>query len=299
MFSITTKTNIRDGEYNTWCRDTRALFVKRFLKRNPFTEFRGCRLRKCPFGDDCRGAHHIKELKILPNIKEWSIIDKSSFDFVKYFIIMKDVIKSNTIKLSIKEKEITMEIDTMNFFQVLNFWQSLAFKYGKIKKNLFSSRKYHGKKTNTFHDFKFREDVPIFTFENEDYMWALQRMISMCHQQKSFIDKIEKKEKVTIRDICCGDFNCKFGVHHIDEMICMEDFLTGTCSCFETGDEKKQHYCRDGMVPFNIQYRAYIEAKAMKEKEEIEKLNELKTRSGVKKVRKIRKLKKLIKLVRK
>ncbi len=295
MFSITTKTTIRDGEYNTWCRDTRALFIKRFLKRNPFTEFRGCRLRICPYGDDCRGAHHIKELNILPNIKEWSIINKSSFDFVKSFIIMKEVIKSNIIKLSIEEKEIVVDIDTMDFFQVLNFWQSLAFKYGKIKKNLFSSRRYKGKKTRTLRDFKFKEDVPNFYFEDEDHMWALQRMVSMCPQQKYFIDKIEKREKVTIRDICCGDINCKFGVHHIDEMICIEDFLTGTCSCFESEGEKKQHYCRDGMTPFNIQYKEYIETTVIKEKEEIEKLNKLKTRSSVKKVRKIRKLIKLVK----
>jgi len=296
MFSITSKTHIRDGNYHTWCRDTRALFVKSFLKRNPFTEFRGCRLRRCPYGDDCRGAHHIKELKVLPNIKEWSTINKSRFDFVKYFIIMKEVIKSNIIKLSIKEKEIAREIDTMDFFQVLNFWQSLAFKYGKIKKNLFSSRRYKGKKSPTRHEFKFKEDIPNFTFEGEDHMWALQRMVSMCPHQKSFIDKIEKRERVTIRDICCGDINCKFGVHHIDEMICMEEFLTGTCSCFETEGEKKQHYCRDGMIPFNIQYKEYIEATVMKEKEAIEKLNKLKTCSGVKKVRKLRKR---IKLVRK
>ena len=300
MLSNTRTNIIRSGDYTTWCRDTRANFIVSHLRRNPFTEFRGCSLRRCPYGDECRGAHHIKELKVLPHIAHWNSLDKSKINFVEYYHSMKDIIKSNSSKLSIDEKEIIRGIDTLDFFQLLNLWYTLALKYGKIRKDLVSTRRYKGTRNSrrTTHNFKFKEDVPNLVFENEDNMWALQRMTVMCEQDLNFKLKIESGDRVTIRDICCGDFNCKHGVHHIDEMICKEDFLTGSCSCFDEGiegtrGEIKQHFCRDGMKPFNLQYDEFIEEKERIEREEIEKLQVVKT------VKKIRKIKKLVKPIKK
>ena len=43
--------------------------------------------------------------------------------------------------------------------------------------------------------------------------------------------KLDKTKEISVKDICCGDINCKEGVHNKSDLICIDDMMTGKCSC--------------------------------------------------------------------
>ena len=67
--------------------------------------------------------------------------------------------------------------------------------------------------------------------------WPTQtsRPAKQIENNKKKIDEIDKDK------ICCGSYNCKEGVHSINELICIDDFLGfGCCSCLSKIDSQKR-----------------------------------------------------------
>jgi hypothetical protein len=66
----------------------------------------------------------------------------------------------------------------------------------------------------------------------------------------------ERKTGLDLSDLCLATGkNCKHGVTNMNELLCVDDFLTGTCTCPSMGEKSRMiHYTYYKMVPFNKQY---------------------------------------------
>jgi hypothetical protein len=59
----------------------------------------------------------------------------------------------------------------------------------------------------------------------------------MCQKYSS----LSPDKSVFIKEICCGDINCKEGVHSQSELVCIDNLLTGKCDCLSQEEiEEKQ-----------------------------------------------------------
>jgi hypothetical protein len=66
----------------------------------------------------------------------------------------------------------------------------------------------------------------------EDIAWSFERILRYCPMHKKVQDNLDKRQQITVWDLCLATgLNCKDGVHYQDEHLCIDDFLTGICSC--------------------------------------------------------------------
>lgn len=234
---------------NLWCRDTRGQEVVRILGFNPFTEEKGCRVRECTYGKECKGAHSLSEFIITPHINRWLKLNKATFPFCDLHNEIVNVIKSDKVKIK-DNNDLVIKIntiDTMNFIEQLNLWHDLSCYYRKMAKTL--HKKYEWKSAVpppiNPQGYIFADDVPCFYLseKTEDYAWAFDRITRVCNMHSRFKSKVSLKQKVTIRDLCLGEMNCKEGTHYVDEQVCVDNFLTGSCSCVSKAefDTQKQN----------------------------------------------------------
>lgn len=283
---------------NLYCRDARANEIIAILGESPFKTGKGCHIRECPYGIECKGAHRKEEIQYYPHILKWHKLNKSSFNFIDVYneilkVILFDKNKITTIPENFNKIKI---INELTFIELVQLWHDLACFYRKLNKK------------------NSRDDFPNFNLsdEIEDHCWAFVRMTVFCNTHKTFRENYSRKQKMTIWDICLGDKNCKEGVHNINEYLCYDDFLTGKCNCIpkEVYDKEKQilndkvqmlqknilenkdenklkvlkiklnnalgsiadyqrkiHYTDEGMIPFNIQHATYKNKLAIKEEE--------------------------------
>jgi hypothetical protein len=236
--NITTENKIIHPLKNLWCRDTYAHYIIKNSNHNPFRQGKGYNIRHCTYCNNCRGAHSLEEIKPYPYIYYWNNLDKSKYNFVNMFVNIVSVINRDKSKInsfsSFNEK--ISKINKMNFIEVLQLWHELSCHYRKIAKELPKKRDWkspipHVTKSS---GYVFADDVPGFYLDDktlEDNAWAFVRMTRFCNTYLTFNNKIKKQENVTIWEICLGEINCKEGVHNINESICIENFLTGICSC--------------------------------------------------------------------
>jgi hypothetical protein len=300
----TTTDKIIQPPKNLWCRETYAHYIIKNNNYNPFRQGKGYNIRHCTYCNNCRGAHSLEEIRTYPYIYYWNNLDKSKYNFVNMFVNIISVINRDKSKInsfsSFNEK--ISKINTMNFIEVLQLWHDLSCYYRKIAKELPKKRDWkspipHVTKSS---GYVFADDVPGFYLDDktlEDNAWAFVRMTRFCNTYITFNNKIKKQENVTIWEICLGEINCKEGVHNINESICIENFLTGKCSCntkeefdsiklnlqeeinnleeinnstntkeYEHINKKKSelndmqrkiHYTECGMKPWNIQFEEY------------------------------------------
>lgn len=203
---------------NLWCRDAKANDIIKIIGYNPFRVCRGAHIRECIYGEKCRGSHSREDIKIYPYIQKWSNVDKSTYNFPE---MHEDILLSiNRDKVKLKSNSYLFNevsnINRMNFIEVLNLWNNLATYYRKMAKEQ--------NNTNDIPDFHLNEKI-------EDNAWAFDRLTKFCQMHKSLKEKISQKIPVIIWDICLGETNCKNGCHYLDETICIDDFLTGSCTC--------------------------------------------------------------------
>ena len=293
----TLKNDIHDNRKNLYCRDAKANEIIRILGINPFNTGKGCNIRECPYGTDCKGAHRKEEIQIYPHISKWNNLDKSKFDFIKiYKNLLETITKDKTKIKGINDFKNKLEnINELNFIELIQLWHDLSCCYRKLAKKI--PKKFNNP-IETVHTsgYTYSEEVPKFYLdeENEDNCWSMVRTIQICNVHKTFKENYMKKQKVTIWDICLGDKNCKEGVHNTNELLCIDDFLNGKCSCvtkeahdnkikslnekinsYQTNkpsnyqikinnllneiadNQRKIHYTDENMIPFNIQYSEY------------------------------------------
>jgi len=237
------KENIENTK-NLWCRDARVKNIISILNRNPFRQGRGCHIRECN-KTDCRGAHTKEEIKILPHLLKWDRLDKSTVNFPEIYFEIITVINDEKSKLKlvdsdkvpviVAEKTIKLNLNELNFIELIQLWRELACYYRKISKETQRRKDWKFPHPPKLHQsgYIYSDEVPGFYLSDklEDYIWALERMTNYCKKQIDFVENIKNKQYITIWDICLGDKNCKEGVHYLDEILCIDDFLTGTCNC--------------------------------------------------------------------
>jgi hypothetical protein len=165
----------------------------------------------CKFGESCRGAHSEKDIILYSGNKHFNELDKSTYNFSLLFEKIKETIISEKYKVKLeKHVNIIDNIDKLNNIELLQLWRELACYYRKISKT--------------------DKAIPQFDLkEHEDIAWAFERKTKLC---KTFLEE-NKKEKIHINKdkICCGSYNCKEGVHSINELICIDDFIGIDCNC--------------------------------------------------------------------
>jgi hypothetical protein len=66
----------------------------------------------------------------------------------------------------------------------------------------------------------------------DEIAMSFERTTHLCYHMIKLNDAVRNRNKIDVNDICLGTgANCKFGVNKTTEMVCTQDFLTGTCSC--------------------------------------------------------------------
>jgi hypothetical protein len=198
------------------------MFKKNLLCRHAlYNELTG-EYNTCKFEDSCRGAHSEKDIILYPGNKHFNELDKSTFNFSLLFEKIKETIIQEKFKVKL-EKHVNMidNIDKLNNIELLQFWRELACYYRKISKT--------------------DKAIPQFDLkEHEDIAWAFERKTKLC---KTFFEENNKKkiDEIDKDKICCGSYNCKEGVHSINELICIDDFLgNNCCSCLSKIDSQKR-----------------------------------------------------------
>ena len=229
---------------NLWCRDARAKFVINLLGFNPFYQSKGCHVRECTFGETCRGAHNASDIKLLPHISRWNRYDKKNIDFPHMEVHIKFIINKDKTKLKLKLinpfNEKINKIEDFNIIEIVQLWRELACYYRKISKEIPRKCDWKSSVPPKTHEsgYVFSDDVPGFYLDEkiEDNAWTFDRITRWCNIHQEFKNKIARKEKVIIWDMCLGETNCKEGVHFINEYLCYDNFLTGKCDCISLNE---------------------------------------------------------------
>ena len=151
----------------------------------------------CKFGEDCRGAHSEENIILYPGNKLFNELDKSIYNFLLLFGEIKKTIISEKYKIKLERHVNTIDnIDKLNNIELLQLWRELACYYRKISKT--------------------DKAIPQFDLkEYEDVAWAFERKTKLC---KTFLEE-NNKGNINKDKICCGSYNCKEGVHNINELI--------------------------------------------------------------------------------
>lgn len=200
--SLTKKTyQCKDYLSSKTCDFLSKKFGFRFI---PFTESDKAKVRRCQWNSKnkgpCKGAHGSEEMIIQKHIKSFSEFDLSNFDILTGFQNMKNCIEMSEKKVSIEDKLNIQNImkNPDDFIGILKLWKDLREIYGTIKSCLNQDEEYKDKKwkdkrkPSNLETYKFRKDIPTFTFPNEDIYWEIFRRLNMCPRRTIVTGKICK-----------------------------------------------------------------------------------------------------------
>ncbi len=228
MMSTDISKNKKDDKYkqqhkNTWCIPYLASYLNNELNYNITGSF------ECRYKDSCRQAHCKSEIIEMDHIKAWRNRDKSSVNLLD---IKKNIIQtiatSKDSVIDVKFRSGIINIESMQFDELLHFWFDITCFHRRLAKELPSREHWNSRNTpNPTGGFFFKNDVPKFYLDNEEDVWSLQRTLRMCYKHS----QLSPDKSISIKDICCGDINCKEGVHCPSEVVCVDNLLTGKCSC--------------------------------------------------------------------
>ncbi len=187
--------------------------------------------RPCKFGADCYNAHKEEDIEEKPLIAMWNRIkDFSTFDIGAMMDNILEVMsKSKDLVNNPKYRSGIANINSLGFIELLGFWYDIACHHRRIAKELPSKREWQDTKSKPMpiEEYHFSGDVPQFYLEKEDNVWALERVLHMCPDYA----KLTKTRRMNMNEICGGSINCKKGVHHVEDLVCVDNLLTGECSC--------------------------------------------------------------------
>jgi len=183
----------------------------------------------CKFGETCRGAHTSDEVIEKQCIKKWKKCDKSHIDILD---LMEKVItileKNKELVQNTKYRCKLLTINKMRIDELFIFWYDIFYYHHRIAKELPSKKAWtnHKSKPQPIEGYNFKDDVPSFYIENDD-LWSIERMLHLCDKFKS----LDKSTKMSVKNICIGDINCKEGAHNVNDLICIDNLMNGSCSC--------------------------------------------------------------------
>ena len=208
------------------CKFTYAKLITDKLKWTPFVGKSGRPLNPRPCEYECKCAHSFDKIKLFPSIYQFNSIDKGKYDWVALYVALTKTLKDDR------------NIKGMNFIQLIQRWKNLATE---------------NRKNKSLNGYFLPNDM-------EDFAWAFERTTHYCPDAMKVNNMIaEKKSGLDLSDLCLATgMNCKHGVTNMNELVCADDFLNGTCSCPSIGVKDRMiHYTDYKMIPFNKQYEEY------------------------------------------
>lgn len=203
-----------EKKYYLWCMPA----YKYYLYTN------GKKLHKCYF-KNCNRAHFPNQIKLYQknkvllemDLKDLNIIELKDAMIESLNLNYQDINKHNIIKPKIILTQ--KRINELDFFVMLNYWIKSARYFRKLKKVNPHTKNITTMKIN-------------LSNEKENILWALNRMIHMCDVHQKCINNIIKKRKdLQKNEFCIGGQNCKEGCHKRSELLCIDDFMNGSCDC--------------------------------------------------------------------
>jgi hypothetical protein len=231
---------------DVWCIPTYATLLKK-------KGYKISNVGYCRYGDNCRGAHNHKEIKKRHDITKWETRDKSNINLSYIQDNVIETIKSSyEYVINPKYRSQIQNIDSLRFDNLLHFWFDITCYHRRIFKSdkIVFKKQWTDKQSKppALEGFHFKDDVPQFKLNSniEDDVWLLERTLRMCEKH----DKLCPIDEISIKDLCCGDINCKEGVHNVEDLVCIDNMLYGECKCptFEQNEQLKQDYIKQGML---------------------------------------------------
>ena len=189
----------------------------------------------CKFGIKCHGAHTPDEIVEKYKIKNWKKSDKSNINILELMERVINILEKNREMVqNIKYRSKIQNIHKMRIDELFIFWFDIFYYHHNISKKLPTKKSWTDNKSKPMpvEGYNYKDDVPCFYIDNEE-IWAIERMMHMCPKFLA----LDKSIKMSVKDICIGDINCKEGSHDINDLICIDNLITGSCSCIPS----KQH----------------------------------------------------------
>jgi hypothetical protein len=183
----------------------------------------------CKFNEKCKGAHSYDEIVEKHSIKKWKLSDKSHINILELKDRVIEILEKNKEMIqNIKYRTKIMNLHTLRIDELFAFWYELFYYHHRISKELPTKKAWTNTKSKPapIEGFNYKDDVPNFYIENDD-LWAIERMMHLCPKFMS----LDKTIRVSVKNICVGDINCKEGAHDINDLICIDNLITGNCNC--------------------------------------------------------------------
>ncbi len=214
-----------DNIKSIWCRSYYGMDLNK--KGYKITE-----IYPCKFGEKCHGAHTADEIIEKAKIKKWKKADKSNINVLEFMESVIDILEKNREMIqNTKYRSKIPNIHKMRIDELLMFWYEVFYYHHNISKKLPTKKAWTDTKSKPLpiEGFHYKDDVPNFYIDNED-IWDLERMLHMCPKYIA----LDKEVRMSVKNICVGDINCKEGVHDINDLICIDNLITGSCSCISS-----------------------------------------------------------------
>ncbi len=207
---------------NIWCRSYYGMELNK--KGYKITE-----IYPCKFGDKCHGAHTSDEIIEKSKIKKWKKADKSNINILDFMERIIDILEKNREMIqNTKYRAKVSNIHKMRIDELFMFWSEMFYYHHNISKKLPTKKAWTDNKSKPLpiEGYNYKDDVPNLYIDNED-IWDLERMLHMCPKYLA----LDKSVRMSVKNICIGDINCKEGVHDLNDLICIDNLITGNCSC--------------------------------------------------------------------
>ncbi len=213
----------KEDNYKTiWCRSYYGMELNKL-------GYKVSDIYPCKFSEKCNGAHSKDEIIEKSHIKKWKLSDKSHINILDLMEKVIEILEKNKEMVqNVKYRTKLLNINKMRIDELFALWYEIFYYYHRISKELPTKKAWNNPKSKPFpiEGYNYKDDVPDFYIENDD-LWAIERMMHLCDKYKS----LDKSTRVSVKTICIGDINCKEGAHDINDLICMDDLINGSCSC--------------------------------------------------------------------
>ncbi len=219
--------DIEDNNKTIWCRSYYGMELNK-------QGYKICEIYPCKFGETCRGAHSSNEIIEKNHLKKWKQADKSHINILDLMEKVIDILEKNKELIqNIKFRTKIININKMRIDEIFSTWYEIFYYHHRISKELPAKKTWINNKSKPLpiEGYNYKDDVPNFYIENDD-LWAIERMMHLCPKYSS----LDKSTRVSVKNICIGDINCKEGAHDINDLICIDNLITGTCSCISANE---------------------------------------------------------------
>jgi hypothetical protein len=216
----------------------------------------------------CKGAHNLDNIKTHYTNSNFNSTSKAKYEWIQLYLALSKSLE--TAKLFTSQ---------LNIIEMLQLWKSNSLTLPE---------------------------------EFQEFAIAFERITHMCPDQLKVNNAIRNRTPIEINCLCLGTgINCRDGVNKTSELLCVSDFLTGTCDCINKKDynteltklksqletlksdakpnqniitkkmqeindyQRMIHYTDNGMIPFDTQYKQYLEMKEVESRKNMSHIDML------------------------